>query len=104
VVPTAATVPSRRFTRDHESALLDLAASGNVDPDRWRAHGDGFLMGGLAALLASARGFERGRYLRLAESLHSGVTTPEVFAMWLERSPVRPGRFLPMARRRRKLE
>lgn len=92
-----------RFTRTDEDRLLDLAASGSTDPAVWRAHGPGFFIGGLAVLLASARGFERERYLRLAEVLHAGVSTPEVFGLWLKRSPVRPGRFLPMARRRRRL-
>ena len=91
------------FGRDYEDKLLDLCASGNIDPDAWRAHRPGFFMGGLAVVLASARGFERERYLRLAEILHPGVSTPEVFAMWLKRSPLRPVRFLPMARRRKRL-
>ena len=89
------------FGREYEEDLLDLCASGNVDPGTWRAHGPGFFMGGVAVLLASARGFERERYLRLAETLHPGISTPEVFAMWLKRSPLRAARFLPMARRRR---
>jgi len=91
----------KSFNRDFEDDLLDLCASGNADPDAWRVHGPGFFMGGLAVLLASARGFERERYLRLAETLHPGVSTPEVFAMWLKQSPLRPARFLPMARRRK---
>ena len=91
-----------KFTRDYEEKLLDLAASGTVDPDTWRAHGPGFFMGGLAVMLASARGFERERYLRLAESIHPGVSTPDVFGLWLKNSPVRPSRFLPMARRRKR--
>jgi hypothetical protein len=91
-----------RFTRDYEEKLLDLAASGTVDPDTWRAHGPGFFMGGLAVMLASARGFERERYLRLAERIHPGVSTPDVFGLWLKKSPVRPSRFLPMARRRKR--
>lgn len=90
-----------RFTRDYEDRLLDLCASGNTDPALWRGHGPGFFMGGLAVLLASARGFDRERYLRLAEALHPGVSTPEVFGLWLKRSPLRAARFLPMARRRR---
>jgi hypothetical protein len=89
------------FGREYEDDLLDLCASGDVDPNVWRAHGPGFFMGGLAVLLASARGFERERYLRLAEALHPGISTPEVFAMWLKRSPLRAARCLPMARRRR---
>lgn len=89
------------FGREYEDDLLDLCASGSADPNVWRAHGPGFFMGGLAVLLASARGFERERYLRLAETLHPGVSTAEVFAIWLRRSPLRAARFLPMARRRK---
>jgi hypothetical protein len=91
------------FGREYEDDLLALCTSGNVDPDVWRAHGPSFFMGGLAVLLASARGFERERYLRLAEALHPGISTPEVFALWLKRSPLRAARFLPMARRRKGL-
>lgn len=91
-----------KFTRSYEEDLLDLCASANVDPGAWRAHGPGFFMGGLAVMLASAKGFERERYLRLAEELHPGITTPEVFGMWMQKSPLRAPRFLPMARQRRK--
>lgn len=93
-----------KFDRAYEDRLLDLSASGNVDPNVWRAHGPGFFMAGLAVMLASARGFERERYLRLSDALHLGVSTPEVFEMWLMDSPVRPARFLPMARKRRRLQ
>lgn len=92
-----------RFSRDYEDRLLDLAASANLDPDSWRAHGPGFFMGGLAVMLAGSRGFDRERYLRLAEALHPGVSTPEVFGLWLKKSPVRPSRFLPRARKRKNL-
>ena len=92
------------FGRDYEDRLLDLSASGNVEPNVWRGHGPAFFMGGLAVMLASARGFERERYFKLAENLHPGVSTPEVFGMWLKKSPVRPFRFLPMARRRKRLQ
>src|ERR1039457_1418604 len=54
------------FDREYEDDLVDLCASGNVDPDVWRAHGPGFFVGGLAVLLASARGFERERNRRLS--------------------------------------
>ncbi len=87
-----------RFDRARESSLLDLCASGTPHAAEWRAHGDGFFMGGLATLLAGARPFDRSQYLRLAESLHIGITTPEVFALWLARSPIQPSRFLPMLR------
>ncbi len=89
------------FGREKEEALLDLCASGNFDASAWRRHGEGFFMGGLATLLASARGFDRRRYLALAEELHVGVTQAEVFELWLQKSPLRPARFLPMLARRR---
>jgi len=92
-----------RLGRDLEDDLLDLSASGNLDAAAWRARGPGFFMGGLAVMLASARGFERERYMRLAEELHPGVSNPEVFGTWLKRSPVRPSRFLPMAKKRKHL-
>jgi hypothetical protein len=88
------------FGREEEERLLDLCASGNTDPAAWQAHGDAFLMGGLAMMLASARGFDRRRYLDLAERLHPGISVPEVFQLWLDRAPVSPGRFLPLARHR----
>lgn len=90
-----------RWTREREDALLDLCASGSIDPEAWRAAGPAYFMGGLAVLLAGARGFLREPYLRLAEALHPGITVPAVFQGWLERSPVRAARFLPMARRRK---
>jgi hypothetical protein len=93
----------RSFDRGYEDGLLDLCASGNVDPDAWRAYGPRFFMGGVAVVVGSARGFERERYLRLAEVLHPGASTPEVFAMWLKESPLRPDRFLPMVRKRKHL-
>ena len=89
------------FGREDEDRLLDLCASGNTDPTVWSGHGSAFFMGGLAVLLSSARGFEREKYLRLAEALHVGVTTPEVFGLWLERTPVQASRFLPLLRMRR---
>jgi len=88
------------FGREREDALLDLAASGDTDPELWRRYGEPFFMAGLAMLLASARGFDRRRYLELAEALHPGTSHPEVFALWLERTPVSPSRFLPLARHR----
>jgi hypothetical protein len=91
------------FGREYEDHLLDLCVSGNVDASVWRAHGPTFFMGGLAVMLASTKGFDREKYLRLAEMLHPGVSTPEVFGLWLQKSPVRPGRFLPMAKRRKRL-
>lgn len=88
------------FDRDAEQRLLDLVASRNLEPAAWRAHGPAFFMAGLAVMLASAGGFEREPCLRLAETLHPGASSPEAFAAWLAQSPVRPSRFLPMARQR----
>lgn len=91
------------LTRELESQLLDLAASGNTDTTHWQQQSSSFFMGGLAVLLASARGFERERYLRLADALHPGISSPEVFGQWLQATPLRAARFLPMARKRRGL-
>lgn len=100
--PVATGAGSEAFGRAREEALLDLAASGDAEPAAWRRFGEPFFMGGLAMLLAAARGFDRRRYLELAEALHPGMSRPEVFALWLERSPVSPSRFLPLARHRRR--
>jgi hypothetical protein len=93
----------RAYGREQEDRLLDLAASGETDPLAWRTCGDPFLMGGLAMMLASSRGFDRQRYLELAEALHPGMSLPEVFQLWLDRTPVSPSRFLPLARHRRQI-
>jgi hypothetical protein len=85
-----------KYGRDEEQQLLDLCSEPEADPGRWRSAGPSFFMGGLAVMLASARGYDRARYLELADSLHPGITTPEVFSVWLAQSPVRPSRFLPM--------
>jgi hypothetical protein len=89
------------WTREREEGLLDLCATGNLDPAAWRAAGPAYFMGGLAVLLAGARGFTREPYLRLAEELHPGISVPAVFQGWLDRSPLRAARFLPMARHRK---
>ncbi|MSQ74152.1 MAG: hypothetical protein EXR27_23220 [Betaproteobacteria bacterium] len=86
------------FGRAQEEDLVELCVSGNADAAVWQQHGSGFFMGGLAMLLASVRGFDRRRYIELAETLHPGVSQPEVFALWLQRSPLRPARFVPMLR------
>lgn len=93
-----------RFGREEEEALLKLCASGNRDARVWLAQGPAFFMGAVAVMLASARGFDRRRYLELAENLHRGISVPEVFDLWLRQSPLRPGRFLPMLERRKTRE
>lgn len=85
-----------KYGRQEEEALLDLCSEREANLDRWRSAGPSFFMGGLAVMLASARGYDRSRYLDLAEALHPGITAAEVFSAWLAQSPVRPSRFLPM--------
>ena len=99
MAPAAVGNEAAFFGRAREEELLDLCASGNAEASVWQRHGNGFFMGGLAMLLASARGFNRRRYMELAEALHPGISQPEVFELWLQRSPIRPARFLPMIRR-----
>ena len=89
-----------RFGRAEEAALLAFCASSDLRVEGWRAHGPAFFMGGLATLLASVRGFDRRRYLELAEAVHPGITVPEVFAEWLRRSPLRAARFVPQLKKK----
>ncbi len=89
-----------KVDRNHESQLLDLCASGNLDPERWRRLGPAFFMAGLAVMLASAAGSNRRGLCDLAEQLHPGSTRTDVFSLWLARSPVRPSRFLPLLAKR----
>lgn len=85
-----------QLDREYEERLLDLCASGDVEPTRWRQCGPAFFMAGLAVMVASVPEFDRRSLLDLAEALHAGSSQAGVFALWLERSPVRPSRFLPM--------
>lgn len=89
-----------KYDRDLEERLLELAASGNRDPARWRETGPEFFMGGLAVMLASDPSFDRPAYLELADRLHPGISSPEGFGIWLRRSPLRPYRFMPMLKDR----
>lgn len=91
-----------RLTRDAEDALLELANSGDLAPQRWQQAGPRFFMAGFATLLASLRGFERPALLALAERLHPGMSAPTVFSLWLGRSPLRPARFVPQLEAQRR--
>lgn len=82
--------------RDAEARLLALAASGNLTDEAWAAAGPRLFMAGLAVMLAGERGLDRRGLLALAERLHPGMTEPAVFTLWLDRSPLRPSRFLPL--------
>jgi hypothetical protein len=86
----------RELSRDYERQLLVLCASRKLDPAAWTAAGPAFFVAGLAVMLASNAGEDRPGLLALAEVLHPGATEVRVFARWLERSPLRPSRFLPM--------
>jgi hypothetical protein len=85
-----------RVNRALEDQLLDLCASRNFDCERWVSSGPRFFMSGLAVMVASVKGFNRTELCALAERLHPGSSAPEVFSLWLARSPVRPSRFLPL--------
>jgi len=85
-----------RVDREFEERLLAICASGDLTLAHWRNLGPDFFMSGLAVMVASAPGFDRRALLDLAELLHAGSTQVDVFAEWLERSPLRPSRFLPM--------
>jgi hypothetical protein len=82
--------------RDYEDRLVELSVSGDVDPGRWAGMGPRFFMAGLAVMLASGVYGDRRRLLDLAERLHPGASEVAVFNRWLERSPLRPTRFLPL--------
>jgi hypothetical protein len=82
--------------RQLESKLLDVLSTRSSRADEWRPLGPPFFLAGLAVTLASVPGFDRRRYLDLAEELHPGATEPRVFAKWLAETPVPPTRFLPM--------
>ena len=84
-----------RIDRDYEHQLVALCASRSFAPERWAQLGPRFFMAGLAVMLASVAGYDRRGLLALAELLHPGSSEPAVFARWLERSPLRPSRFLP---------
>jgi hypothetical protein len=86
--------------RKEEAALLDLCAAGSTDIARWMGFGPRYFMAGLAVLVASRRGADRAALLLLGEALYPGVTSKEEFGRWLEASPVKPSRFLPMLAQR----
>lgn len=81
--------------RDYERQLVNLCSSRSLAPERWTRLGPRFFMAGLAVMLASVAGYDRRGLLEVAELLHPGSSEPTVFSQWLERSPLRPSRFLP---------
>jgi hypothetical protein len=85
-----------KVSRGLEEQLVTLCASQELDRERWQNLGPAFFMAGLAVMVASVRGFDRNGLCALAEQLHPGSSQPDVFSLWLQRSPVRPSRFLPL--------
>jgi len=67
--------------RHLESKLLDVLGTRSSRVEDWRPLGPSFFLAGLAVTVASVPGFDRRRYLDLAESLP-------------------PARFLPMLQAR----
>ncbi len=80
--------------REYEERLVELGVSGDLDAGRWAGMGPRFFMAGIAVMLANVRGRDRRGLLALAEHLHPGSSEVAVFNQWLERSPLRPTRFL----------
>lgn len=87
-----------QLPRAQEERLVDLCASGDLRPSRWKRAGDPRLLAGVAMMLASQPEFDRYRLLALAERLEPGMSRAENFGRWLEESPLRAARFLPMVR------
>jgi hypothetical protein len=85
-----------KLDRDYEDRLVALSLSSDLTPEHWTGMGPRFFMAGLAVMLASAGNSDRRGLLELAERLHPGASDVDVFGRWLERSPLRPTRFLPL--------
>ena len=85
-----------KLDRDYEERLVELSLSSDLEPERWTGMGPRFFMAGLAVMLASAGNSDRRGLLELAERMHPGASEVDVFSRWLERSPLRPTRFLPL--------
>lgn len=97
--PSLASMP-KSLTRPEEERLLELAASGDTRPTRWRRAGNPQLLAGVAMLMGSLDLGNRERLFALAEQLWPGMSTLEVANAWLRHSPVKADRFVPMLRAR----
>src|SRR5258706_12842413 len=62
------------WARRDEERVIELCASGDFRPSRWRRAGDPALLAGVAMMLASEPRFDRPRMLALAESLNPGIS------------------------------
>ena len=102
VVADASELFPAQFDRALEERLLALCVGGDVDPAHWRTLGPSFFVAGLAAMLSCFDDLDPDdRYAKLAEVLHPGVLSVSAFRLWLQRSPVKASRFLPMLRKLR---
>ena len=88
--------------RADEEALLRLCAERPLCEAQWRQAGLAFFMAGLAMMVAKADETGRDGLLELAEKIYPGASTPEVFATWVQHSPIKACRFLPMLAQLRK--
>src|SRR5258706_4273092 len=76
----------KSLSRAEEERLLQLAASGDTRPSRWRRAGDPRLLAGVAMLLGSLDLGDRDRLFALAEQLWPGMSTLEAGNQWLRPS------------------
>jgi prevent-host-death family protein len=90
----------KSLSRAEEERLLELAASGDTRPSRWRRAGDPQLLAGVAVLMGSLDLGPRERLFALAEHLWPGMSTLGVANEWLRGTPVKADRFVPMLRAR----
>lgn len=97
-VPQPERVVPHPWDREAEAGYLRLCASRSMDARRWRKAGPAWFMAGLATLCANAGERDRADYLALARALCPAMAQPAEFSRWLEMSPAKPSRFLPMLR------
>jgi hypothetical protein len=88
------------YGRKQEEQLLALCASRGLDLAEWMAAGPRYFMAGLATLLSGLPGFDAEGLLLVAEALHPGMTELPEYQGWLDESPLKPSRFLPMLKAR----
>jgi DNA-binding MarR family transcriptional regulator len=104
---TAAELREARFEamppdRDLEKAFVEFCAHFPPDAELWRQYGEAEFLAGVAMMLAGHHGFERPAYLALAEALHPGSSTVEVYEEWHRtHSPDFPRLFSMIDRERR---
>lgn len=103
LIPEPDRVMPPKWDREAEDACLRLCASGTLDIRTWKNAGPDYFMAGLATLCANDDQADRDGYLALAAALCPAMRDPAEFARWLETSPARPSRFLPMLRDARRL-